>query len=125
MTRYHIKVGFDPKHIKRLQDITSYLNEIKWQHCEHFLDNLKYRVIDIESILRHIKDTTLEYGQIFEYYFEQDIIKICYRISYSEDLDIILVLTTDKKIITIYLNSADDKHDTLKKELYNNITLTK
>jgi hypothetical protein len=46
--------------------------------------------------------------------------KICYRIPYIKGLDIILVISEEKNIITIYLNSQTDKHETLKKELYIN-----
>lgn len=118
MNRYHIKIGFEAQDINRLKTLTEHLNFLNWKHSEHFLDNLKYRVIDLENILRYIKGIVLDFTEIFEYYSENNIIKVCYRIPYTDDLDIILVLTPDKKIITIYLNSTDDKHFTLKKELY-------
>jgi len=121
MNRYHIKTGFDPKHISQLKELTEQLNCKDWLYSEHCLDNLKYRIIDLKKILIFIKNSILNYSQVFEYYSEQDIIKICYRLNYNNLQDIILVLTPDKKIITIYINSVDDKHITLKTELYNKI----
>lgn len=125
MNRYHIKFGFDQSHIKRLQDITEQLNDREFSYSSHCLDNLKFRFIDLEGVLLFIKGINLKSEQIFEYYSEdKNIVKLCYRIGYNNLQDIILVITPEKKIITIYINSANDLHDTLKKELYN-ITLTK
>ena len=125
MNRYHIKIGFEPKHISQLRELTEQLNLKNWSYTEHCIDNLKFRAVDLEGILRFIKGIELNPSQIFEFYTDSDIIvKVCYRITYNNLQDIILIITPDKKIITIYINSANDLHDTLKKELYN-ITLTK
>ena len=124
MNRYHIKLGFN--HISQLKDLTEQLNLKNWLYSEHCLDNLKYRAIDLRGILLFIKGVELKAEHIFEYYSEdKNIVKLCYRITYNSLQDLILVLTPEKRIITIYINSANDLHDTLKKELYNNITLTK
>ena len=59
--------------------------------------------------------------QLFEYYAEdksREIIKACYRVSWLKDIDIILCLEKDKKIISIWLNSNEDKHETLNENLY-------
>jgi len=45
------------------------------------------------------------------------ILKACYRVEYKE-YDFILVLSADKTIVTIYVNSKNDSHDTLNKNLY-------
>jgi hypothetical protein len=123
MNRYHIKLGFN--HISQLRDLTEQLNLKNWGYSEHCLDNLKYRAIDLRAVLLFVKGIKLNFDQIFEYYSnDKNIVKLCYRISYDNLQDIILVVTPEKKIITIYINSANDLHDTLKKELYKN-TLTK
>ena len=125
MNRYHIKLGFDQSHIKGLQDITEQLNNRDFSYSDHCLDNLKYRFIDLKGILLFIKGIELRAEHIFEYYEENGkIIKLCYRITYNNLQDIILVVTSEKKIVTIYINSVGDNHITLKKELYKN-TLTK
>jgi len=72
--------------------------------------------------LLYIKGLKLEPGQIFEYYLNdltKEPEKVCYRIQYIKaGVDIILVMLESKEIITIYINSSNDKHETLKKELY-------
>src|SRR3972149_7961383 len=110
MERYHIKIGFIKDDIQSLKAFTNNLNSMNWQYTSHCLDNIKYRVIDIEALLLYIKDIILNYDNIFEYYKEQNyIIKVCYRIPYLKDIDIILVLNDEKSIITIYINSSDDE----------------
>jgi hypothetical protein len=125
MNRYHIKIGFEPKHISQLKELTEQLNYKNWLYSNHCIDNLKFRAVDLEGILLFIKGIELILSQIFEFYTDSDIIvKVCYRIGYNNLQDLILVITPDKKIITIYMNSKEDLHFTLKKELYNT-TLTK
>ena len=90
--------------------------------CPICLDNIKYRYDNIKEILLFIKKLKLKSDWIFEYYVsdnEDKIIKICYRIPFKNKQDIILIIGENKQIITIYFNSIDDLHYTLKKELYN------
>ena len=125
MNRYHIKLGFEAGHISQLKELTEQLNNRAFSYSEHCLDNLKYRFLDLKGILFFIKGIELKAEHIFEYYEESGkIIKLCYRITYDNLQDIILVVTSEKKIVTIYINSVGDNHITLKKELYKN-TLTK
>jgi hypothetical protein len=119
--RYHKKVYTKPQDLEKLKTLTNTLNGMRWTHSEHCLDNVKYRIIDIEAILRFIKGIILEPEQIFEYYLDdksREPEKICYRINYNGDIDLILVVSKAKNLITIYINSKDDGHETLKKELY-------
>jgi hypothetical protein len=120
MRRYHKAVFTKPSHWQTLKDYSERLNTLKWQYTDHCLDNVKSRAIDLEGLLLYIRGLRLEVEQIFEYYLtdNDEPIRICYRIPYIKDLDIILILGEDKEIITIYLNSKDDLHFTLKKELY-------
>jgi hypothetical protein len=121
MLRYHKDVYMNPGHFKGLQTFTDRLNWLKWGYSGHCLENLKYRAIDLESILKYIRDLKLESGQIFEYYINDltnEPEKVCYRVAYNPGIDLVLVINQYKEIITIYINSANDKHETLKKELY-------
>jgi hypothetical protein len=121
MLRYHKKVYIDVADLERLKTFTEGLNVLSWQYTAHCLDNVKSRAIDLEGLLRFIKDIILDYNTIFEFYIDdksRDIIKVCYRINWQKDLDIILVLNQGKSIITIYINSRTDEHFTLRKELY-------
>jgi len=117
MKRYHKKLYFPD--IEKIKALNSQLNSYNWQYSKHALDNIKYRHIDYIKVLNFIKDLKLDYNNIFEYYIkDNNIIKVCYRIKFDNISDLILVLSQNKKIITIYFNNANDKHYTLKKELY-------
>lgn len=119
--RYHKKIYFPQDHQEQLICFTYKLNALNWQYTKHCLDNLKLRALDLQQLLYWIKnDLQLDCNDIFEYYTDNkdNIIKVCYRISYNKDIDVILVIGEYKQIITIYYNSTDDIHITLKKELY-------
>ena len=120
MNRYHRAVFTEPNHWQKLEALTEQLNSLKWQYTEHCLDNLTGRAVDLEGLLIFIKGVKLQAGEIFEYYLADngEPIKICYRIPYISEFDIILVIGESKQIITIYINSKDDLHYTLKQELY-------
>jgi hypothetical protein len=109
--------------LKGLKAFTSDINDLNWQYTKHCLDNLAHRILDIKSLLLYIKGLTLNYNDIFEFYKDDlsgDIIKSCYRINWQGNIDIILVVDQDKTILSIYINSIEDKHETLKRELYTN-----
>lgn len=119
MKRYHKAVNFPETDKNKLQLLNDKLNSLSWSYTSHCLDNLKYRVINIKELLIYINSLTLTIDNIFEYYINNDdIIKVCYRIQYTKDIDIILVVNQDKKIITIYLNNTTDNHVTLKRYMY-------
>ena len=119
--RYHKKVYFPESDKASLIFFTNRLNTLKWKYTSHSLAKLKYRVIDTYSLLDYIKGLSLSYEQIFEYYRADNrvILKVCYRVEYKE-YDFILVLSESKHIITIFINSKNDKHDALRKEIYCN-----
>lgn len=123
MTRYHKQVYIPDNYISKLKDYTDSLNSLKWSYTPHCLDNLKHRVINRQGVLNYIKNKRLDWQNVFEFYTNDkgDITKAVYRFSYIEGLDLILVISPIKKIITIYINSSDDKHYTLKRELYQKI----
>lgn len=117
MLRFHKKIYFPD--IEKLKNVNNKLNVLNWQYSKHAIENLKYRSIDIREVLNFIRNIELHYIDIFEYYkLDESIEKICYRIEYNKFTDIILVVNKYKKIITIYMNSKEDKHFTLKKYLY-------
>lgn len=120
MNRYHKKVYISEQHKKQLELLTYHLNTLKWRYTSHCLDTLKYRTIKLEDILLFIKDLKLNDKDIFEYYtdYQNNIIKLCYRIQYTKGMDLILIIGQFKNIITIYLNTAEDNHITLNKNLY-------
>ena len=118
--RYHKKVFFLNDSKIKLKQFTEKLNHMNWIYSNHCIDNLKYRAIDKRDILLFIKDIQLNADDIFEYYTTDkgSILKVCYRIKYTKNIDIILVVAENKKIVTIYMNTADDEHITLNENLY-------
>jgi hypothetical protein len=121
MLRYHKKVYIDPKDLDRLKTFTERLNSLNWGYSNHCLDIIKDRAIDLEGLLKFIKGFILDPKTIFEFYADdktKDIIKVCYRINWQGNNDIILVVSEDKEIITIYMNEKNDNHITLRQELY-------
>jgi hypothetical protein len=124
MSRYNIDVYTKPGDFKGLQNFTENLNWLNWKYTRHSIDNIKYRAIDLEGLLLFIRGLKLETKYIFEYYINDltnEPEKVCYRIPYLKaGNDLILVMDRNKSIVTIWLNSCDDKHSTLKRELYIN-----
>jgi hypothetical protein len=117
--RYHKKVFFPEGADAQLKTFTDTLNTKAFTYSAHCLDNIKYRTIDIESLLRYIKGIKLNNINIFEFYTDDkgNIIKACFRLDYSL-FDVILVISKEKNIITIYTNNKEDKHSTLNEALY-------
>lgn len=120
MRRYHKAVYTEPGHWEKIKTLTGELNSLNWQYSGHCLEHLKSRVIDIRGLLLYIRDLKLEAGAVFEYYLDEagEPEKLCFRIPYLSGLDIILIVSREKRIITIYLNSRVDNHETLKRKLY-------
>ena len=117
--RYHRDVFFPETAQQDLEAFTVSINGKAWRPSAHCLENLKHRTVDLEALLSFIVSARLYSKDIFEYYTipSGHIEKACYRVQYGV-YDIILVISDEKNIITIYLNSREDKHETLKKELY-------
>jgi hypothetical protein len=121
MLRYHKKVFIPDEHINLLATFTNIVNGRTWTYSAHCMDNIKYRLntVELSKLLTFIKTQTLRVEDIFEYYLDgQGIAKSCYRISYTRGLDIILVVSDTKNLITIYLNDSEDSHVTLHRNLY-------
>lgn len=120
MKRYNRAVFYPYNSKDILKAFTDSLNSKDFKYTKHSIDNLKHRVIDISRLLNYIKNIKLSYDDIFEYYIDDidNILKACYRVNYTKDIDIILVLSDNKSIITIYINSKEDNHITLNKRLY-------
>lgn len=96
-------------------------NTMDWLYSKHALDNVRYRALDMREVLIKIVNTELNTKWIFEYYTDKydKILKVCYRIPYKDNNDIIIVVSNEKCLITVYFNSVNDEHYTLKKEIYN------
>lgn len=121
--RLHIKTGFRPEDIKKIEAMTAYLNKINWQYTRHCLDQIKNRNINLENLLLYIRDYKLQAQEVFEVYINSagQVDKICYRFKYTEDQDIIIVLGSNKQIITVWTNNKTDLHFTLDLSLYDKV----
>ena len=90
------------------------------------IDRLYQNELSDEKVslaLKFIKNLTFDYVNIFEYYYNpymqsENIRKIVLRLSYKEHTDIIIVIGSNKELITIYSNARSDNHVTLREELY-------
>jgi len=129
MKRYHCKVFYPDNAKARLRSFTEALQGLTWQYSRHTLQNLKYRSYNVKDILLYIKDLKLDSKDIFEYYADNTgIKKAVYKIDYKGLFDLCIVISDIKNIVTIYINSKNDNHDTLNKNLYvkdEKVSLTK
>jgi hypothetical protein len=121
--RYHKNIYFPFAHYEILSLACQNLNRLNWSYSSHALDTIKERSLfyeqEITKLLLYIKDLSFSGDNIFEYYTCDDkLTKICFRYHYDNKNDVIIVITPDKKLITIYFNGVDDKHYTLNKDLY-------
>ena len=118
MLRYHKKIYFP--HGGTLETFTDKINVLTWRYTSHTLDGMKYRFIDNKGILLFIRALKLKESDIFEYYTDDHgrIIKAGYRFTYSDGVDVIIIVSYKKELITIYTNAKDDDHITLDASLY-------
>jgi len=127
MKRYHKNIGIPKVHLDRLEMLNEKFNSSKrYGRTKHAFHRLNER-FDYISILNHLANKVkFSVKNVFEIYVDNEVIqKVCYKLDYKvspyESQDLILVLTKDKAIVTLYLNAKGDNHITLKKELYTEV----
>ena len=124
--RYHKKIYFPKEHTKILNDLVEHINSQNLRYSKHCIDRLyekEFNEKKVNNVLNFIKNLAFEYSNIFEYYADgyigkEKIRKICFRVPYTEYSDIIVVISKECTLITIYANDKSDNHITLKTELY-------
>ncbi len=102
--RYHKDVYFSDKYKEDIIKLTYILNSKPFRYTSHCLDNARLRVMNLEQLLYFIKnELKLNSEDVFEFYTdgENNIFKLCYRFTYSNTYDIILVIGLNKEIITL------------------------
>lgn len=119
MKRYHVRICRPEGAGQRLKVLTSRLNNKSWRFSSHCLENLKYRIVNIENLLAYIKTLKLRAVWCFEHYEDEEgnITKAVYRFNWQGQA-IILCINKDKRIISIWANSMEDNHETLRPEQY-------
>lgn len=116
MQRYHKNLYFPD--IEKLNILVEKLNGKKWGYTGHSFEKIKLRS-NLESILIFVRDLKFKPEDIFEYYKYGDIIeKVCFRIEYEQNTDIILVVNQYKGLVTVYFNSKNENHLTLNPKHY-------
>ena len=119
--RYHKDVFYPQGADDKIDALCYRLNAMNWGYTAHCLNNARLRIMNLEQLLYFIKnDLKLAGDDIFEFYTDDrgNIEKLCFRIEFSKVYDIILVISSQKEIITIYINEKNDNHETLKRGLY-------
>jgi len=117
--RYHKNVYFPNNAREVLESFSARMNVIPWKYTEHCIDNIIQRAGNIENVLRFIKGMQLNAQNVFEYYMDGGAVeRAVYRVKYSENVDLIVVVGTSKHIITIYFNDGEDNHATLNSAQY-------
>jgi hypothetical protein len=83
-------------------------------------ETLEYGRQLFKFLLKAIKRTSLEADTIFEFYaFGEEVKKACFRFSFEAfPVDIILVISADGTVITIFTANKGDNHSTLNARLY-------
>lgn len=117
--RYHERVFFPADSNNKFKILCDKLNKMPWNYSKHCLRRV-YEKFNCHTILRHISQIKLSPLQIFEYYTNDsgNIERIVCRLSYNNAWDIIVVVSAEKNIVTIYCNSTNDNHATLNAQLY-------
>jgi hypothetical protein len=74
----------------------------------------------IKFLSKVIRDDALKNGEVFEFYaIDEEIKKVCYRIaSTNSPVDLVLVISADGVVITMFVANKGDNHDTLDESLY-------
>jgi hypothetical protein len=71
-------------------------------------------------LMKALKKTSLELPNIFEFYAEgQEVSKACFRLSFEGfPVDLVLVVSEDGTVITLFTINKGDNHVTLNENLY-------
>ena len=126
LNRYHIDVYCPPWTRDSILAFCKNINGVKLLNSYHSSNKIrrmkrKYRVYTKELIKTVDISNELYLDYVFEFYAnsKNEVKKVCYRIPMiGLDSDLILVISSTGKIVTVYLNNNFDGHNELKKELY-------
>ena len=120
--RYHRTVFYPLTHKRDLQVFCNDVNVLEWQYSRHALDRMSGLVdmAELKGIGDYINRLRLRPDNIFEYYLDDEGVmdRACYRVKYSLDHDLIIIVSRNKYLVTVYLNKVDDDHITLNRGQY-------
>lgn len=74
----------------------------------------------LKYLLKSVKKVSIESSNVFEFYaVEENINKACLRFSFDEfPVDLVLVISSDGTVITVFTTNKGDNHGSLNIKLY-------
>lgn len=123
MNRYHKDIRFPEAYQQRLKELTEKFNSPKrFGRTNHAFDRLRERFNYLGILNFLANNVRFDVEDIFEFYADDKRVdRVCYKLNYDESQDLIIILTANKDIVTLYTNSKGDNHKTLKRELYTTV----
>lgn len=120
--RFHRRVGFPTGSELLLENFSENLNRCsKLTWSLHAKDKLGFRT-DLDRIESMVRICEFDSRNVFEFYRDtRGVSKVCYRYPYSLKEDIILVVSRELLIVTVYFNKRNDRHSSLTKTIYRRI----
>lgn len=126
LSRFHIDIYCPEWSRDAILDFCKLLSENKLKYSYHAVNKLRsmkreYKLV-VKDLIKNLdlgSEVNLDY--IFEFYSnaQKEVKKVCYRFPIRElESDVILVISSTGKVVTIYLNGNFDRHHSLKEELY-------
>jgi hypothetical protein len=114
--KYHKALGI-PDNVKfKVKDLLRRFKNIRFSMLYH-AEQALYDERDIAGIKKRLAEYIPSYSDVFEVVEFGYIEKIGFRISFNEK-DIVFIVNSYGKIITLWTNNREDKHFTLRKEAY-------
>ncbi len=121
MKRYHTQV-FTPEWAqKSLYDFCKELNYAgEWKFSDHSQDKLYDEFQPVQERIKNYLDSVwFDRFNIFEFYVKgREIEKAGFRIRFTKDKDLILIVARGKLLVTLYLNNSGDQHRSLNGNRY-------
>lgn len=120
MKRYHKEIYFPRNSENLLREFCKKLNDsLERRFSNHLLDNM-YDDLSGKSVYELLSNIWFSADEIFEFVLlDGEVDKACFRVSYSDEYDIIFSISKGGVFITYYYNKVDDLHTSLKREAYN------
>jgi len=109
MSLYHFEIGFP----KGLETKFGVIEVTYKRHALNAAETDRYGRIDLPRTINTDTAKAIEVEVI-----NRQVVKIVYRTKYNDDFDLILVLSRDASVRTVWLNSVNDKHKTLDRSKY-------
>lgn len=125
LERYHLQVFVPPWYDEKLEEFSKMLSSLRLVCSYHATKKYSKMSRQYKRLIKYLLETfTINSEEskslVFEFYSDDknNIKKVCYRFPTELDSDIIFVVSSTGKIVTIYLNKGFDPHITLDKRLY-------